>query len=87
MDRLVSLSTIHIELNEVETLEPKIKPIDKSLLQKAKDGLVNSINQLKYLGETVFIGLVAFSPKLLVWIIIFFFGYKIVKWLVKRIRK
>ncbi|WP_430886171.1 DUF4349 domain-containing protein [Fusibacter sp. JL216-2] len=86
-DRLVSLSTIHIELNEVETLEPKIKPIDKSLLQKAKDGLVNSINQLKYLGETVFIGLVAFSPKLLVWIIIFFFGYKIVKWLVKRIRK
>lgn len=86
-ERLVSLSTIHIELNEVETLEPKIKPIDKTLLQKARDGLVNSINQLKYLGETIFIGLVAFSPKLIVWIIIFFFGYKIIKWLIKRIRK
>ncbi len=83
-ERLVSLSTIHIELNEVETLEPKIKPIDKTLFQKARDGFVNSINQLKFLGESLFIGLIAFSPKLLVWAILFFIGYKIVKWIIKR---
>jgi len=86
-DRLVSLSTITIELNEVETLEPRIKPIDKTLIQKAKDGFVNSINQLRYLGEILFIGSVAFFPKLIVWIIIFFIGYKIVRWLLRKFRK
>lgn len=86
-ERLVSLSTIHIDLNEVETLEPKIKPLDKTLLQKARDGFVNSINQLKFLGETLFIGLIAFSPKILVWAIVFFVGYKIVKWLLRKSKK
>jgi Tfp pilus assembly protein PilP len=86
-DRLVSLSTIRIELNEVETLEPRIKPIDKTLMQKARDGFVNSINQLKYLGESLFVGLVAFSPKLVIWVILFFIGYKIVRWLLRHFRK
>lgn len=86
-ERLVSLSTIHIELNEVETLEPKIKPIDKTLLQKARDGFVNSINQLKFLGESIFIGTIAFFPKLIVWVILFFIGYKVVMWIRKKIKK
>jgi len=86
-ERLVSLSTIHIELNEVETLEPQIKPIDKTLLQKARDGFVRSINQLKYLAESIFIGSIAFFPKLIVWVILFFIGYKIVKWIRKKVKK
>ncbi len=86
-ERLVSLSTITIELNEVETLEPRIRPIDKTLMQKAKDGFVNSINQLKFMGERLFIGVIAFSPQLLIWAIVFLFGYKIVKWLVRKFRK
>ncbi len=86
-ESLVSMSTVHIDLNEVESLEPKIKPIDKTLLQKAKDGFVTSINQLKYMGERVFVGLVAFFPKLIIWCCIFFIGYKIVKWLIRKFRK
>lgn len=86
-EQLVSLSTIHIDLNEVETLEPKFKPIDKTLLQKARDGFIESINQLKYGAERLFIGSVSLFPLLLVGVIVFFAGYRIVKWLLKRFRK
>jgi hypothetical protein len=86
-ESLVNMSTVHIDLNEVESLEPKIRPIDRTLLQKAKDGFIQSINQLKYIGETFFIVTVGFFPKLIVWGIVFFIGYKIVRWLLKKYRK
>ncbi len=86
-ESLVNMSTVHIDLNEVESLEPKIKPIDKTLLQKAKDGFIQSINQLKFIGETFFIVSIAFFPKLIVWGIVFFIGYKIVRWLLTKFKK
>lgn len=61
-DRLSQYATISISLNEVEELDVKIKPIDKNIFQKSKEGLMKTINKIKRLFEIIFISMVAYSP-------------------------
>ncbi len=68
-DRLVQLSTVHIYLDEVESFEPVVKPIDKNIFQKASDGFKESMNTVKRWFERAFIGTVASVPILIVWAI------------------
>lgn len=76
---LVDYSTVTIELNEVEALDPKIKPIDETLWDKAKTGFINTINTIKHQLERFFIWVVAKSPLLVGIAIIAIVAYQIIK--------
>lgn len=64
-EALVDLTTINVELNEVESLKPVIRPIDNSLMGKAKEGFIETINAIKSAFEVTVIWLIAKSPVLL----------------------
>jgi hypothetical protein len=61
-ESLVDMTTISIELNEVKSLKPKVEPIDDSLFGKAKEGLINTINQIRRTVENFVIWLISNSP-------------------------
>ncbi|BEP29176.1 DUF4349 domain-containing protein [Helicovermis profundi] len=45
-DEEVSLSSINISIVEVEKLNKEVNPIDKSIWQKSKEGLITNINKM-----------------------------------------
>jgi len=61
-ESLVDMTTITVELNEVKSLKPKVEPIDDSLFGKAKEGLINTINDIRRTVENLVIWLIANSP-------------------------
>ncbi len=61
-ESLVDMTTITVELNEVKSLKPIVEPIDESLFGKAKEGLINTINDIRRTVESFVIWLVANSP-------------------------
>jgi len=61
-ESLVDMTTITVELNEVKSLKPKVEPIDDSLFGKAKEGLINTINDIRLTVENLVIWLIANSP-------------------------
>ncbi|MTI68798.1 MAG: DUF4349 domain-containing protein [Firmicutes bacterium] len=64
-DRLVSMSTINIELTEVKYLNNEIKSLDKGLWFKAKEGFISTVNLITKGIEGVIIGLITISPLLI----------------------
>lgn len=62
---LVSLSTITINMTEVEDLKIFVKPVDKDVLTKAKEGFIYTINRLVDALEGLFVWLIASSPVVL----------------------
>lgn len=61
-EALVDLTTITVELNEVDSLKPVIEPIDDSLWGKAKEGFIETINTIKKGIEKTFVWIVSKSP-------------------------
>ncbi len=61
-ESLVDMTTITLEINEVKSLKPKVESIDDSLFGKAKEGLINTINDIRRTIENLVIWLVANSP-------------------------
>ncbi len=82
-ERLVAMSSIHINLNEVRSLTPKIEPIDDSFGARIKEGFVDSINYMKYRFEELTIRVVEMIPWIIVYGIILFVLYKIVRFIVR----
>jgi len=65
-EALVDMTTIYVQLNEVKHLEPSVEPIDDSLFSKAKDGFINTINQIKRAVEGFIIWFIASLPVLVI---------------------
>jgi hypothetical protein len=61
-ESLVDMTTITLEMNEVKSLKPIVEPIDESLFGKAKEGLINTINDIRRALENFVIWLVSNSP-------------------------
>ncbi|MTI66724.1 MAG: DUF4349 domain-containing protein [Firmicutes bacterium] len=64
-DRLVSMSTINIELTEVKYLNNEIKSLDKGIWFKAKEGFISTVNLITKGIEGIIIGLITISPLLI----------------------
>ncbi len=58
---LVSLSTINIQITERENSNIEVKDIDKTLIQKAKEGLIHNTNRIINLLEGLLISLISYS--------------------------
>ena len=71
---LVDLSSISVDIREVNSLKPVIEPIDDSLFGKAKAEFIQTINGLRFLLENVFIWTVANSPILII------LGFGVIVW-------
>ncbi|MDK2866885.1 MAG: hypothetical protein PWP51_956 [Clostridiales bacterium] len=82
---LADLSYVYVEIDEVESLNPTIEPIDDSVLAKAKEGFIDTINAIVKTTMEIFIWLVAKSPVLLILAILAWVGSKI--WRKKRHKK
>ena len=82
-DHLVKLSTINVEVIEVINLKDEVKPIDKNMFQKAREGFIETINNLIDLCERAFIKIVSLSPVLVIGAVAFGVGY----WIYRVIRK
>lgn len=65
-DRLSQFSTINIHLNEVKSIDISIEPIDENIFDKAIDGLMNTVNNIRHSLERLFIWLVAYSPIIII---------------------
>lgn len=83
-EHLVDLSTISVELIEVETLDPKIEPIDNTLWSRAYAGLIQTLNGIKGFFEELVVKVVAYFP---VWIIGLPVGFIFIRKIVKNIKK
>lgn len=75
-EQLVDMTSVSVDLEEVESLTPKIEPVDDSLMGKAYEGLVNTINAIKGVFERFVIAAVAFVPVWLPLSILFAFVYR-----------
>ncbi|MBS4537202.1 DUF4349 domain-containing protein [Clostridium sp. D2Q-11] len=69
-DNLVSLSTINLQLIEVDTIDNEIKPVDDNILSEAKKGFISTINNIIKALQTIFIFIITFSPILFLIIIV-----------------
>lgn len=68
-DHYVTYATIHISMEEVEQIEPQVNPVDKNLWQRAKDGLVDTVNQLVRGLEKLIVKIISNLPYLLILVI------------------
>jgi anti-sigma factor RsiW len=59
---LVTLSTVTLNMTEVEDLKIVVKPVDKDVWTKAKEEFIYTINRIVDAFERFFIWLVAMSP-------------------------
>lgn len=64
-EALVDMTTIYVELNEVKNLKPVVEPIDDSLIGKAIDGLIGTVNGIIRGLENMFIWIISVSPYLI----------------------
>lgn len=62
---LVTLSTVTVNMTEVEELKEYVRPVDKDMFTKAKEGFIYTINRLVDSVESFVIWLIASSPILL----------------------
>jgi len=67
MDNQVDYSTVHLAVNEVRELTPVE---EKSDLQRAADGFMDSIEDIVYGFKEFLIDFVSFIPHLVVWVVI-----------------
>jgi len=74
---LNDLSYVYLEIVEVESLDPQITKIDDSLWSRAKNGFIETINQVIVAFEKIVIWVVSKSPILA--------GLGIILWLVTKI--
>jgi hypothetical protein len=64
-EALVDMTTIYVELNEVKNLKPVVERIDDSLIGKAIEGLIGTVNRIKRGLENLFIWIISVSPYLI----------------------
>jgi hypothetical protein len=69
-DRLVSLSSITINIRQVRDLTSYVEPVDPTVFTRARDAFVESTNNLIEWLENVFVGLIGLLPALLPLIIL-----------------
>jgi hypothetical protein len=84
-ENLADLSYMYVEIDEVESLNPVIAPIDDSVLTRAKDGFIDTINKLVETVMAVFVWIIAKSPLLLILAILAWVGTKF--WHMKKPKK
>ncbi|SHH88188.1 Putative zinc-finger [Caloranaerobacter azorensis DSM 13643] len=78
-DNLVSLATINVRLNEVETLNKRIKNVDKNIFEKSKEGFITTINNIINLFEKTIVFLITISPIIILIFILFMIAYFLYK--------
>jgi hypothetical protein len=83
-DDLVSLSTIHMTLNEMSPKDKEIYPIRDNVWLKAQKGFIKTVNEMIQFVETIFIKTVGILPVLLLFLVI---GAPIGTYLYKRIKR
>jgi hypothetical protein len=59
---LVTLSTVTVNMTEVEALKEYVQPVDKDMFTKAREGFIYTINRLVDAVEMFVIWLIASSP-------------------------
>ncbi len=79
IDDRVYMSTINIEIKEVETLNQNISSVDKTLWQKSKEGFIKTINGIINFIEYLIILMVSVLPVLIIVGIITLIAILIVK--------
>ncbi|KAB3539096.1 DUF4349 domain-containing protein [Alkaliphilus pronyensis] len=65
-DRLVEMSTIHLEINEVKPSILKIQTVDEGIWGKAKNNFIQSVNAIIMTGQKSFVSLFGLLPHLLI---------------------
>ncbi|QIB28151.1 DUF4349 domain-containing protein [Caloranaerobacter azorensis] len=78
-DNLVSLATINVRLNEVETLNKRIKNVDKNIFEKSKEGFITTINNIINLFEKTIVFLITILPIIILIFILFIIAYFLYK--------
>ncbi len=83
-ETLVDMTTIHLQVQEVKSLEPRINPIDDNIWEKATKGLYQTINGIKSLFEEFIIAVVAYFP---IWLpVLIVVGGSVVVWKRKKVK-
>lgn len=78
-ERLTDLSTIEIELNEVESLDVQVQTFDQNIFEKSKEGLIQTINQIIGLLEAGFVKGISYSPFIVLGGIVLVIFIKLIK--------
>ncbi|MBN2899595.1 MAG: DUF4349 domain-containing protein [Clostridia bacterium] len=81
---LVQLSTVTINMTEVEELKERVQPVDKDMFTKAKEGFIYTINRMVDSAELFIIWLIAALPVLIPVVVI---GGIVLRKIIKRWKK
>jgi hypothetical protein len=69
-DDLVSLSTIHVTLNEISSKDNEIYPIRDNVWHKGQKGFIKTVNEIIQFTENAFIRIVSVLPVILLLLIV-----------------
>lgn len=83
-DDLVSLSTIHVSLNEVVSKGKNFQPVNENIWTKAKEGFIQTANNMIGFFEKAFILMVSILPLIF---LIAMIGIPFLWYIVKKIKK
>ncbi len=78
-DSLVSLATIDVDIDEVQTVHKSIKPIKNNVWKKSKEGFISSVNRIIEFIEKLFIRSITVLPIILLTVIIIGIAYILVR--------
>jgi hypothetical protein len=86
IDYRASMSTIYLEMREVES-KSKIKPVDNDLWTRARERFTQSINIMIKFLENFVVALFGAVPVLIVIGVVLFIGFVILRRIIKRVKK
>lgn len=83
-DQLVDYATIELSIEEVEHLKPQVKQVDKNLWDRAKEGLIQTLNRMVRGLENLFISLFRGLPYLIVLAVIVIVAFTIIRRVIRK---
>ncbi len=73
-EALADFSTIDVTIYEVASLQPQIEPVDHSVMTQAKNGFIKTINNMIQFVLDLLVWIVAYSPIIVILVIIGLLG-------------
>lgn len=75
-DELVELSTVEVNIIEVQNLTNSVKSIDKGIIQKSKEGFIKNLNKTIMILENLIIFLISNVINILILCVIIYIAFK-----------
>lgn len=78
-EHLADLSTVSVEVIEVENIKPTLEPLNKNIFQESYEGFVETINSLSSALQRLIVFALSKSPYFLLLTLFTFVAYRVIK--------